>query len=48
MILLTRIKLIIIIIYYNLLKWQAIAQWDGKLPNALSGEGAGFLIDLKK
>lgn len=32
----------------NLLKWQAIAQWDGKLPNALSGEGAGFLIDLKK
>ena len=32
----------------NLLKWQAIAQWDGTLPNALSGEGAGFLIDLKK
>ena len=32
----------------DLLKWQAIAQWDGKLPNALSGEGAGFLIDLKK
>jgi len=32
----------------DLLKWQAINRWDGKLPTALSGEGASFLIDLKK
>jgi regulator of protease activity HflC (stomatin/prohibitin superfamily) len=32
----------------DLLKWQAINKWDGKLPNALGGEGSSFLIDLKK
>lgn len=32
----------------DLLKWQAINQWDGKLPNAMGGEGTSFLIDLKQ
>jgi regulator of protease activity HflC (stomatin/prohibitin superfamily) len=32
----------------DLLKWESIKKWDGKLPYALSGENSSFLIDLKK
>lgn len=32
----------------ELLKWQALEKWDGKLPNAMGSEGVNFLIDLKK
>jgi regulator of protease activity HflC (stomatin/prohibitin superfamily) len=32
----------------NLLKWQAINRWDGKLPTALTGENSSLLFDFKK
>lgn len=31
----------------DLLKYLTINKWDGKLPQAMSGEGSTFLIDLK-
>ena len=32
----------------ELIKWQAINKWDGKLPHAMGGESSSFLIDLKQ
>lgn len=32
----------------ELLKYQAIQKWDGILPTAMGGDGASFLIDLKR
>ncbi len=31
----------------ELLKWKTLDKWDGKLPTAMGGEAASFLIDLK-
>jgi regulator of protease activity HflC (stomatin/prohibitin superfamily) len=31
----------------ELLKWQSLTKWDGKLPNAMGGEGVSFLFDVK-
>jgi regulator of protease activity HflC (stomatin/prohibitin superfamily) len=32
----------------ELLKYQAIQRWNGILPSAMGGDGASFLIDLKR
>lgn len=31
----------------DILKWQAINKWNGKLPHVMGGEGSSFLLDLK-
>lgn len=32
----------------ELLRWETVSKWDGKLPQAMSGDSAGFLIDIRK
>ncbi len=41
-------KIITSSINSDLLKWEAIKKWNGKLPDAITSDNAGFLIDLKK